>query len=66
MEKNPGKYSSKTLIYFSTEERKTWTSWMTMGVSKLSAFFLTYSFKISNLKRKKMVKQILLSGLKLD
>jgi len=27
----------KNLNFFSTEERKTWTSWMIMGVSKLSA-----------------------------
>jgi len=31
MEKNPGMFSSKTLNFFSTEERKTWTSWMTWG-----------------------------------
>jgi len=31
MEKNPGMFSSKTLNVFSTEERKTWTSWMTWG-----------------------------------
>jgi len=29
MEKNAGMFSSKTLISFLTEERKTWTSWMT-------------------------------------
>jgi len=31
MEKNPGMFSLKTLISFLTEERKTWTSWMTWG-----------------------------------
>jgi len=29
-------FSSKNLNFFSTEERKTWTSWI-MGMSKLSA-----------------------------
>jgi len=29
MEKNPGMFSSKT------EERKTWTSWMTWGMTQL-------------------------------
>jgi len=46
MEKNPGMFSSKTLI----EERKTWTSWMTRGwVNYPQKFFLkvNYSFKLS-------------------
>jgi len=46
MEKNAGIFSSKTLISFRLKkERKTWISWMTWGVSKLSAnvvfFFLS-------------------------
>jgi len=31
IEKNPGMFSSKNLHFFLTEERKTWTSWMTWG-----------------------------------
>jgi len=31
MEKNAGMFSSKTLYFFLTEERMTWTSWMTWG-----------------------------------
>jgi len=31
MEKNPGMFSSKNIISFSTQERMTWTSWMTWG-----------------------------------
>ncbi len=31
MDTNPGMFSSKTLIFFSTEERNTYTSWMTWG-----------------------------------
>jgi len=47
MEKNPGMFSSKTLIYFSPEERKTWTSWMTWGELSAKVFFfkVNYSFK---------------------
>jgi len=30
----------KNLNFFSTEERKTWTSWMNLGVSKLSSELL--------------------------
>jgi len=45
----------KNLNFFSTEERKTWTSWMTWGVSKLSAkVFLkvNYSFNFHSMKKK--------------
>ncbi len=44
MEKNAGMFSSKTYV-FSTEERKTWASWMTWGwVQEIFTLEVNYSF----------------------
>ncbi len=40
IEKNPGMFSSKNLNYFLTEERKTWTSWMTWGWVNYQEIFI--------------------------
>jgi len=39
MEKNPGMFI-KNFHFFSTDERKTWTSWMTAKVFKKSELLL--------------------------
>jgi len=45
VEKNPDKFSSKKINFFSTEERKTWTSWMTLGwVNYQDIFILSLGF----------------------
>jgi len=42
MEKNPGMFSTKTLIYFRLKIKKTWTSWMTWGWVNYQQFFFFF------------------------
>ncbi len=50
MGKNSVMFSSKTFIYFSTEERKTWTSWVTwQWVNHQDIFILEVSFSFNKI-----------------
>ncbi len=50
MGKNSVMFSSKTFIYFSTEERKTWTSWVTwQWVNYQDIFILEVSFSFNKI-----------------
>ncbi len=47
MEKDPGMFSSKKLNFFSTEERKSWTSWLTWGWVNDQEMFYSVSEQIT-------------------
>jgi len=63
MEKNPGMFSSKTLISIPTEERMTWTSWMTWGWVN-NQFFQKWTTPLS-LLRSSQISVLSLDKLKL-
>jgi len=70
MEKKSWNVFIKNLNFFSTEERMTWISWMTWGVSKLSAkvffFKVNNSFKVLIKFESYDTKTLLSEGLKLS